>query len=161
MSDPLATYLHDHYAGSTFAVNLLESLNEQYAEEPLGRFGEALLAEIREDQDVLRELIERVGAPQFEIKDAAAWMAEKLSQFKLSRDTGGPLGTLESLETLALGIHGKLALWNALAAISHLDERIRRLDFQSLANRASEQQARVERERLQAAQVAFQWRDSA
>jgi hypothetical protein len=37
MSDPLATYLHDHLAGSNFAIELLDSLRDQYSGEPLGR----------------------------------------------------------------------------------------------------------------------------
>jgi hypothetical protein len=30
MHDPLATYLHDHLAGSHFAIELLDSIEKQY-----------------------------------------------------------------------------------------------------------------------------------
>jgi hypothetical protein len=44
MSDPLAIYLHDHMAGSHFAIKLLESLHDQYKDEGLGQFALALCA---------------------------------------------------------------------------------------------------------------------
>jgi hypothetical protein len=59
MSDPLATYLHDHLAGSNFAIELLDSLRDQYSGEPLGRFAAALLIEIKEDQRTLRTMADR------------------------------------------------------------------------------------------------------
>ena len=43
MSDSLAIYLHDHLAGSNFAVELLEFLREHHAGQPLG----ILLAAVR------------------------------------------------------------------------------------------------------------------
>jgi hypothetical protein len=53
MNDHLATYLHDHLAGSHFAIKLLDSLHEQYKDEPLGKFAHAVCAEIKQDQDTL------------------------------------------------------------------------------------------------------------
>ena len=43
MSDPLATYLHDHLAGAVHAIDLLESMRKQHMDEPLGRFAARLL----------------------------------------------------------------------------------------------------------------------
>ena len=48
------------------------------------------------------------------VKNAAAKLAEKLTRVKLSHRTSGPLGVLESLEFLALGVWGKRGLWRAL-----------------------------------------------
>jgi hypothetical protein len=36
MDDPLAVYLHDHLAGSSFAVELLEKLASEFAGTPSG-----------------------------------------------------------------------------------------------------------------------------
>jgi hypothetical protein len=44
ISDALATYLHDHLAGSLFAVKLLSSLSDQYEDEELGAFARAPLS---------------------------------------------------------------------------------------------------------------------
>jgi hypothetical protein len=35
MSDPLATYIEDHLAGATYAIDLLEAIRDQYAGDPL------------------------------------------------------------------------------------------------------------------------------
>jgi hypothetical protein len=61
MSDSLQSYLHDHLAGSHFATKLLNALQEQYKEEPLGAFAGAMLAEVAQDQKTLEQIIQQVG----------------------------------------------------------------------------------------------------
>src|SRR5277367_6438572 len=137
MSDPLATYLRDHLAGSHFAVKLLETLQEQYRDEELGWFALSLCAEIKQDQDTLQTIIDHVGKASLDLTEVAGWFAERASQFKLQRDaSGGGLGTFEALETLTLDIRGKLALWRALPAILEVDRRVPEYDYPALAARA-------------------------
>jgi len=156
MNDPLATYLHDHLAGSHFAIKLLESLYEQYRDEPLGDFAQTLKADVTEDQATLQSIVDRVGEGHPDLTEAAGWFAEKASQLKLSRDHAeSGLGTFEALETLTLGIRGKLSLWQALPLIREFDSRIPESDFQRLAARAEEQYQRVEAERLKLARTTF------
>jgi hypothetical protein len=62
MSDPLATYLHDHLAGAAVAIDLLESMQRSNGGRPLGQFAKSLLADIEADRDVLRQLAERVAS---------------------------------------------------------------------------------------------------
>src|SRR4051794_7120756 len=100
MSDSLATYLQDHLAGADFAVDLLQSLREQHGAEPLGQFASSLLVDIEEDRTVLKAITDRIGREPSNLKEAAAWMTEKLSRWKLGRDVAGGLGTFEALETL-------------------------------------------------------------
>src|ERR1700689_2872154 len=107
MSDSLATYLHDHLAGSNFAVELLESLRDRYRDKELGSFAQALLRDIKQDQQVLLNIIEQVGASHLDLKQVTGWLAEKASRLKLSHDDSGGLGTFEALETLQVGIFGK------------------------------------------------------
>ena len=120
MGDPLATYLHDHLAGSVHAVSLLEFIRDQHEREPLGRFASGLLAEIEADRHVLQELADRAGAGSSDLKEFAAWLSEKVTRLKL-RHGGDGLGTFEALEFLELGIHGKWALWRALATVAATD----------------------------------------
>jgi len=155
-SDRLATYLHDHLAGSHFAVELLNSLADRYRNEDLGDFAVALCAEIKKDQDSLEDLIARVGRAHFDLAEATGWLAEKASQLKLQSDSRCGLGTFEALETLALGVQGKLALWRALPTIRKVDARIPHYDFERLAARAEEQYQRIEEQRQRLASVAFQ-----
>ena len=155
MSEPLATYLHDHFAGSTFAVNLLKTLRDQHSGEPLERFAASLLVEVEEDREVLLGIIDRVGERPPALKEVTAWLSQKLSQIKLRSDTAGELGTFEALETLSLGILGKLALWRALAVIAKAVPQMGEVDFNDLASRAEAQHGRVEERRLQTASTAL------
>jgi hypothetical protein len=155
MQDPLATYLHDHLAGASFAIDLIKSIEEQYSGQPLGTFAATLLGEIREDQLALQGLADRVGDTDMDLKEAAAWLAGKLSHFKLRRDLAGELGTFEALETLALGILGKLSLWRALSLLSGQDPRLSGVDFERLAEQAHSQHDRVEAHRLELVQRAL------
>ncbi|MGI9074399.1 MAG: hypothetical protein ACR2JB_24495 [Bryobacteraceae bacterium] len=155
MNDPLATYLHDHLAGSKFAIELLDSLRDQYSGEPLGQFAAALLMDVEEDRGILQGIVDRTGKRPPDLKEAAAWLGEKVSQFKLKRGSMEGLGTFQALETLALGILGKLALWRVLAVVAEDDHRVRGVDFQQLVSRAENQHARVEESRLQMARTAF------
>ncbi len=157
MNDPLATYLHDHLAGSHFAISLLDSLHDQYKDEELGQFALILCADVKLDQETLQQLIEQVGgATHLDLMQAIGWVGEKVSQFKLQRDDrGGGLGTFEALETLALGLRGKLALWRALPLIREGDPRVPPLDFGHLAVRADEQFTRVEQQRLRLVHDTF------
>ena len=101
MSDPLATYLHDHMAGSHFAIKLLESLREQYSQESLADFARALESDVKQDQQTLQGIIDNVGKAHLDLTETAGWFAEKASQFKLQRDdSDGGIGTFEALETL-------------------------------------------------------------
>jgi hypothetical protein len=156
MSDPLATYLHDHLAGSHFAIKLLETVREQYSKESLAGFAEALITDVKDDQETLQGIIERVGKAHLDWTETAGWFAEKASQLKLQRDdTEAGIGTFEALETLAVGIRGKLALWQVLPIIRKVDPRIPDIDYGKLAERAEEQFARVEKRRLESALITF------
>ena len=156
MSAPLAIYLHDHFAGSTFAIELLESLRDEDRDTDLGVFAAALLADVKEDQQVLQTFVDRVGKSGADLKQATAWLAEKASELKLRRDEPGGLGTFQALETLTLGIAGKLGLWRVLAVVAATDDRVRGADFDKLIARAEEQHARVEERRMETACRAFE-----
>ena len=59
------------------------------------------------------------------------------------------------VETLALGLLGKLALWRALLEVAPSDARLSGVDFQALAERAEAQHAHVEGQRLALARPAL------
>jgi hypothetical protein len=155
MSDPLASYLHDHLAGSNFAIDLLESMRDHYPNEPLGQLASTLLLEVEEDQETLKRVVDRVGKGSPDLKEAAAWIIEKASRFKLGHGEPKGIGTFQALETLALGILGKLALWRALALLAENDERLSGLDFRKLIARAEAQHEKIEESRLLVARTAF------
>jgi len=152
MTENLGTYLNDHVAGSVLALELLDhliGLSEASDRELLKQ----LRSEVQEDQEVLRQLLRSVGRKESTMRKAAAWLTEKLGRVKLLMDESGSgeLRVLEGLETLALGIQGKLALWRSVATLGDAVPPIKALDLDRLQSRAIEQFERVERLRLQAA----------
>ena len=156
MRDPLATYIHDHLGGAVVAIALLTTIRDQYAGEPLGQFAAGLLVEVEADRKVLQDLAVRVGTGTPMLKQTTAWLGEKVSRWKFGRRTAGRLGTFQAMETLALGILGKLALWRALAVTAAADARVRGVDFAHLAERAQAQHTQVEERRVEIARTALQ-----
>ena len=154
--DLLATYIHDHLAGASGALNLIEDLRDDHTGEPLGRFAAGLLSEIEEDRATLEQIANRVGGDYSKSKEAVAWVGSKLARVKLGRSLAGDFGVFQALETLGLGIQGKLALWRVLNFLSEGDIRLRGIDFNQLSARAERQHAQVEEKRLAAAQTIFQ-----
>jgi hypothetical protein len=69
--------------------------------------------------------------------------------------SGGALRLLEALEAVAVGIHGKRSLWQALAAASEGASALRTIDYVRLTARADDQRNRVEGLRLDAAREAL------
>ena len=153
----LATYLNDHLAGSVVAIELLDHLRELSKGTERERLFTVLKSEIEEDQKVLQGLLRGVGGKESRVRKAAAWLTEKVGEAKLKLDDsgGGELRLLEALETLELGILGKLGLWRALGVAADLVPQIGKLDLNELERRAKEQHDRVETERLKVARAAF------
>ncbi len=156
MTENLGTYLNDHVAGSVLALELLDHLID-LPEAPDRRLLTQLRNEIQEDQDVLQQLLQSVGAKESTVRKAAAWLTEKLGRVKLRMDErgSGELRVLEGLEALALGIQGKQALWRSLATLGDAVPALEALDLTRLQARAREQFERVDQLRLQAARRAL------
>jgi hypothetical protein len=155
MEDTLATYLKDHMAGAQFAMSLLQHLSESHADEPLGDFAANLLRQIESDFEVLQTIAGKFDANSNPLKQAAAWFAEKASQLKLRCTKDNPLGTFEAIEFLALGVLGKLKLWQVLSIHAPHRPELQNVDFRELASRAQTQHDELERRRREAARSAF------
>ncbi len=154
--EALGTYLHDHHAGSVGAVALVERTIRENEGDPLAPRLSRVLEEIRKDQSVLEQLIERAGAGRSPVKEAGAWLAEKAGRLKLGgTDEPAELSRMESLELLTVGILGKRALWRALREVAPKHESLRGVDFDLLERRAVEQHDEVEAMRLEAARAAL------
>jgi hypothetical protein len=151
MSEPLVTYLNDHLGGAQIAIQLLEGMRDQHDDPTFRELASALLPEIQADDDKLRSIAEKIGAGPSVIKQAGGWLVEKLARAKLGHTGSTNFELFESLELLALGIHGKLILWKALDAASGLDSRLREFDYKELVSRAQQQYDKVENHRLKLA----------
>ena len=156
-AEVFTTYLNDHLAGSVAALELVGHLLESSKGTARENLFVTLKTEIEADQVVLQDLLRQAGGRESKVRRAAAWLGEKLGEAKLKiDDTGtGELALLEALETLALGIQGKLALWRALEAARGRRSEIQKLDLATLKSRAIAQHERVDAERLRVARLAL------
>jgi hypothetical protein len=155
--DHLKTYMKDHFAGSVAALQLLDHLVTTNNAKPQETFFIALRREVSEDQSALEKMLQELGGAEGLVRNAAAFLGEKLSRVKLLLEdpSGSRLAYFEKLEALALGIEGKRALWRALGAIAAEAPTLRNIDFERLDQRADAQRKRVEAVRIQAAREAF------
>jgi len=154
--DALQTYLNDHLAGSVMAIELGERTIRENEGGPVAARLSPLVKQIREDQTVLKGVIERLGTGESSLKKAGAWLAEKAGRVKLGgTDEPGDLSRLEVLEMLTTGVHGKRALWRALRVVAVRYEELRGLDLDLLERRAAEQHDELEAMRLEAAKAAL------
>jgi hypothetical protein len=155
-AEPLAIYLDDHLAGSVAALNLMEELADMCRGRPLEAKLRQLHADVSDEQNLLRELLARIKGQVNPLKQATAWLSEKLGEGKLALAARAhpELATLQGLESLLLGLQGKLSLYRVLAEVAQRDPRLEG-DFHGLAERTVLQQAMVENERMTAGRAAF------
>jgi hypothetical protein len=98
--------------------------------------------------------MDAVGASRNPVKQAGAWLGEKVTRLKLATSEKD-LANLISVETLCLGVQGKIYLWTALGKVAGDHEALSGMDFDALLKRAQAQQDGLERHRLGLAQAAL------
>ena len=132
----LEVYLADHYAGSVAGHDLA------------ARVMPDLALEIETDQSVLEAIMDELGVRKPPPKRLAAWFASRAIKHKQPHE-------LVELETLALGIAGKLLLWKALEKAEESEPYLSAIDLNRLIDRATRQFDEVERERMRKAAQLF------
>ena len=160
MEDPLAAYLHDHLAGSSFAVELLEKLASEFTGSSSGDTAGELLEQVRIDRSTLEQLIAKVGKATPDLYDALGWIAERVSRIKLKHDDPAGIGALEAFETVSIGILGKRALWEALQVQQSADGRVAGIDYAALIARAGQQFQKANQYRLKLVHGALSKQES-
>jgi hypothetical protein len=116
-----------------------------------------LTRDIEEDRSELESLMGTLGFPPDRLKQAGAWIAERIGRLKLNGQLTGysPLSRLVELEGLKLGVTGKLALWQSLKRVADHDSRLAVTDFDKLITRAEEQLEGIEEHRRRASDEAL------
>jgi len=155
--DLMGAYLSDHLAGSVAAIDLIQKLRDQNEGTPLAAFMAELKPQIESDQEVLKQLIERIGEPKNPVKQAGGWVLEKLTRIRFDEKVtrSVDLSRLLELEMLAVGIEGKLCLWRALRPLADARPDLADLDLEELISHAEQQRRGVEGHRVEAAVQAF------
>jgi hypothetical protein len=155
--DRLSIYLNDHLAGATTGVNLARRAAGRNRSTAYGDALAAISEDIDHDRRALMHVMDRLGVGQDHVKVALGWAVEQAARLKFTGELLGytPLSRLEEIEGLALGVEGKLALWQALRRTHGPDPRLDAVDLDELVSRARSQRRRLERLRMQAARDAF------
>jgi hypothetical protein len=157
VSAPLATYLNDHLAGARVAIDLAEKAADRDRGERLGVYLAELRTAIDEDRVSLEGIIDRLGIEKGGVKATAGRAVEKVSRLRLNEKvTGDPdLSRVLELETLIMGVTGKLRLWHSLQESMATDARLSGVDLDALVQRAHDQLAGLEDHHREAAARAF------
>ena len=156
MKDPLHIYLNDHLAGATAGVDLVTSAAERHDGE-LGEFFQQLADEIRGDFNTLTSLIDQLNAHASGAKEALAKIGSEISEAKFSGESADDpaFGTFLTLETLSIGVEGKLCMWKALRCLEDDVRELATFDIDALIERAQSQRDRIEGKRLEVAGTAL------
>jgi hypothetical protein len=154
----LETYLNDHLAGATFGSDLAEQIRDRAQGTPLGAVMQSIAREVEEDRQTLLDLMERTGSSKNRAKQATTWLSEKASRAKFGglAGTESGLAVFMSIETLSLGVEGKLSLWTALRGVAEQYSALDPVELDGLIERAQGQRRLLERERIGAARQALQ-----
>jgi hypothetical protein len=146
-SDLLPIYLNDHLAGSTLGRDLARRAAGSNQGTEFGDFLTDLAGQIEADRAQLEDVMARLDVKPDPLKIGGAWLAEKLGRLKLNGRllSYSPLSRVVELEALIAGVHGKRALWRALAIAAPTEPRIADVDFVYLIARADEQIEGLER----------------
>ena len=156
MTSALDIYLNDHLAGAFAGRALARRAAGRQRGTQLAQPLERVALEIREDVHSLEEIMGRFRIAPRRRRAMIGEIAHAVGRLKFGGvlHRGSAVATLEELETLALGIEGKLALWLALRHGAHDDgSLVRELDH--LIARAQTQRELVEGLRLKAAETVL------
>jgi hypothetical protein len=156
MKDPLHVYLNDHLAGATAGVELVKTAAENHDGE-LGEFFAELADGISADHNTLTSLIDQLNAHASGAKEALAKIGAEVSEAKFSGESvdDPEFGTFLTLETLSIGVEGKLCMWKALKVVEGDYPELAALDIDKLSERAQAQRDRIEGKRLEVAGSAL------
>jgi hypothetical protein len=156
MKDPLHIYLNDHLAGATAGVDLVKSAAARHDGE-MGEFFTQLADGISADYNTLTSLIDQLDAHASGAKEAMAKIGSEVSEGKFSGETvdDPEFGTFLTLETLSIGVEGKLCMWKALKVVEGDHRELGAFDIDTLIERAQSQRDSLEGKRLEVAGSAL------
>jgi hypothetical protein len=161
--DLLATYCNDHLAASAGGIELVSRMLGEHRgtdhEGPLRQ----LLGELREEKTSLTAMVRAMGFPVREYKQAAAWVAEKLSRAKLNGRlfSRSPLSDLVEFEFLASAVRGKRSGFETLREVAEIEPRLDKAELDRLIEQANRQYTWLTRVRREVAASVFGGRPEA
>ena len=154
--EPLHVYLNDHLAGATAGVELVKEAAERHDGE-LGEFFTQLADEITGDFNTLTSLMDQMDAHASGAKEVLAKAGSVVSEAKFSGESmdDPTFGTFLTLETLSIGVEGKLCMWKALKTVEGDVPELASANIDTLIERAQSQRDKLESKRLELAGSAL------
>jgi len=150
----LDTYLNDHLAGATAGVSLAEMAATEHSGDAHGAFFGEITVEIKEDYATLTDLMDGLGVERSATKAALAEVGSKVMAPKFKGDDDA-LNAMTTLETLSMGVEGKVCMWKALRTVADAYPTLGGLDLDALIARGEDQRSRIEDMRLKVAPEAL------
>jgi hypothetical protein len=159
---PIHVYLNDHLAGATAGVELAKQASERHDGE-LGEFFAQLADEVSADYNTLTSLMDQMDAHASGAKEVLAKAGSEISEAKFSGESmdDPEFGTFITLETLSIGVEGKLCMWKALKVVADDYPELSSTDIDTLIERAQSQRDKIEGKRLEVASTALSSKVSA
>ncbi|WP_152187944.1 NAD-dependent epimerase/dehydratase family protein [Georgenia satyanarayanai] len=143
--DILGLYLSDHLTGATAGLERSERMAADYADSDLGEDLARVALEIREERELLVNLIDSLSLKRRPHRQAAAWVAERAGRLKVNeRLSGSPMTPVLESELMRSAVMGKLGLWQTLVELSP-DLGLPAPMFEALAQQARDQAETYER----------------
>ena len=151
----LEVYLTDHLAGATAGVNLSQMAAEEHRADDHGPFFGEIASEIKADFETLERLVDELGVGKSATKTAAAEIGSKVMAPKFVGGDDDQLNAFITLETLSMGVEGKVCMWKALKTVADAYPTLGNYDLDELIARGESQRERIEAERLGVAPQAL------
>lgn len=151
----LEVYLTDHLAGATAGVNLSQMAAEEHRADEHGAFFGEIASEIKADYETLERLVAELGVEQSATKTAVAEVGSKIMAPKFVGGDDDELNAFITLETLSMGVEGKICMWKAMKTVESGYPTLADLDLDELITRGEDQRTRIEATRLEIAPQAL------
>ncbi len=151
----LDTYLNDHIAGATAGTNLAKMASEEHQTDEHGPFFSEIYAAIQADHDTLLALASALGVDQSATKTALAEVGSKMMGPKFTAGDDDELNAFVTIETLSIGVEGKVCMWKALKTVESAYPEFKDFDIDDLLARAESQRQKLETERQKLAPQAL------
>jgi len=151
----LDTYLNDHIAGATAGTNLAKIAAEEHQTDEHGPFFSEIYAAVEKDFGILKDLAAALGVEESAGKGALAEIGSKMMAPKFTAGEDDQLNAFITLETLSIGVEGKVCMWKALKTIESDYAGFENFDLDDLLARAESQREKIEAQRQKIAPLAL------
>ena len=112
---------------------------------------------MEDERTALERFLAAIGTKPDPVKNAGAWLAEKIGRFKPNGELirRSPLSDVVELETLRLAVEGKAAGWRVLRQLAEDDGKFDAAELDKLLSAADDQIEQLESLRMSAANRVF------